>query len=63
MSAGRKVTISLTQAEAAMLVKLCRFNVDKCMPSPTPQEDKAAARATAKLEHQLAAVQGRLVKA
>lgn len=60
MSAGRKVAVVFTQAEADILRRASRFLFDGIM-APTSREDmKALERASDKLTHQLAAVRGKV---
>lgn len=60
MSPGRKVTVTLTQAEADMLARLCRFNFDGVMAPVSVEDNKAVERAYDKLAHQLNAVRGKV---
>lgn len=60
MSAGRKVTVTLTQAEAEWLL---RASNDADHHIPSPAEEKIICRARQKLYHQLDAVRGKGVTA
>jgi hypothetical protein len=60
MSSGRKVVVTLTQAEAFILSRTARFIFDGIM-EPTSQQDLAALkRADDKLQHQINAVRGKV---
>lgn len=59
MSAGRKVTVLLTQAEAEGLLRLANAGLLHGIPGDTPTERKAAARGFDKFQHQFYSVKGR----
>ena len=61
MSAGRKVTVTLTQAEAAWALDIivAALNIPDSPIFGSQQARDALDRAGAKIEHQLAAVRGR----
>ena len=56
MSAGRNVTITLTQAEAAMLIRVCDFMQHGIMAPTSVDDMKAVSRSRERLDHQLRAV-------